>query len=314
MRPGGPAVVKIAFFTGGGPFGLAAMEALAGTHEIVAVVMPQRPTARWRRWIRGFAAALAIRPAEEVVRWAKHRGVPRFMAGSGSDPRVVAALGALAPDLVCIATFSWKLADNIIRIPRLGAINLHPSLLPRHRGANPYFWTYYHDDRHAGLTVHVVTERLDGGPILAQQWMPLPRGWPVHECYLESARQGAMLLRRTVARVEDQLPRGTPQDETRATAAPRVPPGRAMVDFHTWDVERVWHFLHGLCPRFREPLLDAANRPVRYTRVLGYQEGPTTGRPGTVAPAGRGWMLWCRDGYVHLAGPGERHSPRTPAL
>jgi hypothetical protein len=90
------------------------------------------------------------------------------------------------------------------------------------------------------------------------------------------------------------------QDERAATHAPRVRPGIPMVRFDEWDVERVWHFLAGLCPRFREPLSDSGGRPVPYEVVSGFERG-ASGTPGNVETSGEGWKLHCRGGVVRLA-------------
>jgi len=73
-----------------------------------------------------------------------------------------------------------------------------------------------------------------------------------------------------------------------------------MVRFDEWDVERVWHFLAGLCPRFREPLTDAEGRPVPYRHVGGFQRG-LAATPGTVERHVHGWKLHCRGGTIFLA-------------
>ena len=102
----------------------------------------------------------------------------------------------------------------------------------------------------------------------------------------------AIVERRTAARR---------QDESRATAAPRVRQGSAMVDHDAWDVERVWHFLTGLCPHWREPLRDERGRLVRYGRVIGYERRAHETRVGVVRRDHREFLLFSRGGIVRLA-------------
>jgi hypothetical protein len=73
-----------------------------------------------------------------------------------------------------------------------------------------------------------------------------------------------------------------------------------MVNFQEWQVERVWHFLSGLCPQFREPLMDTNQKAVRYESVLGYRPGDCAQAPGVVHRASHGWNLYCRGGSVQL--------------
>ncbi|MFO1111705.1 MAG: hypothetical protein U1E61_21250, partial [Bradyrhizobium sp.] len=72
-----------------------------------------------------------------------------------------------------------------------------------------------------------------------------------------------------------------------------------MVDFAGWDVERVWHFLAGLCPGFREPLKDPDGVPVLYNSVVGFERAATL-TAGTIQKMDAGWRLSCNGGTVLL--------------
>jgi methionyl-tRNA formyltransferase len=123
---------------------------------------------------------------------------------------------------------------------------------------------------------------------------------PVEHLYLSLAEQGARVFESAVRDWSGNRIDVRPQDEAMASPAPRVPVGRAMVDYASWDVERVWHFLAGLVPRFHEPLRDQRGRPVRYRGVTGCERRHPAGMPGTVESGPMGWTLWCRDGAVYL--------------
>lgn len=274
---------------------------LAQRHEIVAVVRPDRPWVHGRlRWAAAVRRLLRPRPDPLAHFIGRHR-IPSLWLRPGRVPDLVAQLTRLRPDLGCIATFPWLLAPAIFTLPAYGTINLHPSLLPRHRGPTPLFWVYYRDDRQTGVTVHEVTERADAGAILAQEAFPLPRGCNVRQLHHTKAARGAALLLQAVSAIETGGVRRLPQEEPLATPAPRVPRGRSMVDFATWDVERVWHFLTGLYPQFCEPLRDQRGRAVRYRHVVGYvtQEHPQ--RPGSIVSTPYGWDVYCQGGVVQLA-------------
>ena len=176
---------------------------------------------------------------------------------------------------------------------------MHPSLLPRHRGPLPLFWTYYHDDRLTGLTVHYATNRFDAGAILAQDLFALARGYSF-ECLNHdlAARSGTLVIR-AISELQSGGVIGVPQIEAEATRAPLIKPGTAMVRFDEWDVERVWHFLAGLAPRFREPLRDNTGLVVPYSSVPVFERGQS-GKVGSVSRHLDHWKLNCRDGTVTL--------------
>jgi len=291
--------MQIVFATAGGPLGLESLRALARRHRIVAVVRPRSGGTWWRRTARRTRDMLRGHYRDIVSDWTRQAGIPVLMASSRADTRLAEALHRAAPDFLCVAGFPWLFRPQLLAVPRVATLNLHPSLLPRHRGPNPFFWTYYHDDRETGVTVHVATERADAGPIVAQWRTPLTRGLPVERLYVSLAEQGARVFESVIGDWSIGRVAPRPQDESLASSAPRVPSGKAMVDF-SWDVERVWHFLAGLTGRFREPLRDRRGRPVRYRGVAGYDRCDPAGAPGTVEPEATGWTLWCRDGAVHL--------------
>lgn len=212
--------MRVVLFGSGGAMPSEALQALGAKHTVVAVVRPEGPSLRSR--IGGLARSLGLRASDPFVVDARNHDVPVIKARNGNDPDVAAQLQKLTPDLICIASFPWLLSESIFSLPTLGTINVHPSLLPRHRGPNPFFWTYYHDDQTTGVTAHVVTRKADDGDILGQHSFPLPRGLPLGKLHDEASRRGAELL----VEVADALERGnaprTPQDPTIATKGKSV--------------------------------------------------------------------------------------------
>ncbi len=291
--------MKVVFFCAGGELGLRPLEAVAEHHQLGAVVRPAPGGSVVKRALRHMARTAGVR-RDPVRDWTRQREVPSLVAQSGDDPAVLAALRNLEPDLICISTFPWLLGSALLEIPRHGALNVHPSLLPRHRGPNPYFWTYYHGDSETGVTVHQASARADAGPILLQESFQLPRGQSVDRLHTQYAQLGAKLLREALGSFERAMQAATPQDESLATSAPRVKPGVAMVDYQQWDVEQVWHFLAGLYPQHREPLFHHG-RPIAYHAVLGFERVDTGHDVGAVERTSTGWRLACQGGYVRLA-------------
>jgi methionyl-tRNA formyltransferase len=271
-------------------YGERAFAELAGRHEVVAAVLPARS---------GSALGKVVR------RWVPGAGRSRLEALAGDRVRFADAwepiqemLAAAPPDLICIALFPRRVPEAVVRLAPLGAINAHPSLLPRHRGPLPLFWTYHANDRLAGVTVHHASERLDAGDIILRDEFELPRGYSASALDARVADQAGPLLCAAAERLAAGDAPRTPQDESAATYAPVIEAGARMVDFKRWDVERVWHFLAALAPQYREPLADAGGA-VEYRRVLGYDAGPA-GHPGTVERCDGGWKLHCRGGVVRL--------------
>jgi methionyl-tRNA formyltransferase len=243
-----------------------------------------------------FAGITRISPLERA---AQERRIPVIAATASNDSVLVDRLLSIRPDLICIAMFPRRVPREITTLAPLGAINVHPSLLPRHRGPLPLFWTYHADDQVTGVTVHHTSDKFDAGDIILQESFPLPRAYSVAKLDQDVAMCGARMLKSALEALARGQSARIAQDEGAATYAPLVRPGTRMVRFDTWDVERVWHFLAALSPRYREPLSDNEGRPVSYREVAGF-ERTRCGAPGTVEKVNRGWKLNCRGGVVLL--------------
>jgi methionyl-tRNA formyltransferase len=163
-------------FFGSGSFALPALERLAASGrveedaralpaaiELVAVVTaPARPAGR-----RG-----ELRPTA-VGRLASELGIPVMVPASLRDPGVVEEVGRLDADLIVLADYGRLVPAAILDLPRHGAVNLHPSLLPRHRGAAPVAAAILAGDAATGVTLMRMDAGLDTGPIVAQRSIAL---------------------------------------------------------------------------------------------------------------------------------------------
>jgi methionyl-tRNA formyltransferase len=293
-------VLRIAFFGSGGEGSMVPLEIVSRSHQVIAVVKPSQAQSWLRRTARSIVSRTGIVRRAAMARWARIHNVPLLEATSGRDAELANRLKRLAPDVICVSTFPWLLGSEILETAGRAALNVHSSLLPRHRGPNPLLWIYYHSDRQTGVTVHEMNQRADAGAIYAQEAFDLPRGFPVDRLYAQKAILGGELLLRVLNQLESKEAMPTLQEEGLSTYAPRVAHGTGLVNFSEWDVERVWHFLSGLCRRRREPLWDRHQREVRYKVVLGYTEGDCGKAAGQVESTSFGWNLHCRGGSVQL--------------
>jgi methionyl-tRNA formyltransferase len=141
------------------------------------------------------------------------------------NPHLV-PLEAIAPgtDLIVTAHSHARVAHEAVASARLGGVGYHPSLLPRHRGMAAVEWTVKEGDPIAGGTIYHLADKLDAGPIAAQDWVFVKKGETARELWERAlAPLGLRLLLEVVrhARDEGELP-ATPQDEQFATRAPRL--------------------------------------------------------------------------------------------
>jgi methionyl-tRNA formyltransferase len=125
---------------------------------------------------------------------------------------VAPLLASVEPDLVVCMGFPWKIPPDALAVPRLGWLNGHPSLLPRHRGPLPVAWAIREGDEEIGITFHRMDAELDTGPILAQRPYPLGELKPPDTFYPELGQVVGEALAEALERLAagDQ---GTPQPE-----------------------------------------------------------------------------------------------------
>lgn len=288
--------LRVAFFGVGSASSRIVFDDVIRNANVVALVLP---APRVRGWRSILARLLLARAEGQIRRTARARGIPILRFGGPSQP-ILDRLRALSPDLLCVATFPYILDQQTRDVARLGALNLHPSLLPHHRGADPLFWTYFADDRETGITLHWMDGGVDTGDIVAQERMPLARGTPRATLEKQLAREGASLLAKAIAALEQQqpLPRN-PQASIEPTREPAPTLRNWAIDFQTWSAERVWHFLHSGARVLR----DGRGRAFFSRAPIDFRTATHQAEPGTTEVADDRIRVFCRDGWVDLATP-----------
>ena len=110
-----------------------------------------------------------IKPTFDAWRWLDKEKIPRISCPNVNAPEFIDYVKGLSVDLIVVFFFPQILKAEMLQTPRLGVFNCHPSLLPRYGGPHPAFWMIKNGESVAGLTVHVMTEKIDAGSIVAQQ-------------------------------------------------------------------------------------------------------------------------------------------------
>jgi methionyl-tRNA formyltransferase len=147
------------------------------------------------------------------------------------DPAVAARLREIAPDLMVVVAYGQIIPRSILEIPRRGVLNVHASMLPRHRGAAPVAHALLAGDSETGVTIMKMDEQLDHGPILAMRSVAIEPQEDAAGLTRRLAGVGAALLVETIARLDEIEP--VEQDHARATVAPRLRREDGELD---WDL------------------------------------------------------------------------------
>jgi methionyl-tRNA formyltransferase len=178
----------------------------AGLDLAGVVTRPDKPAGRGKH--------VVISP---VKRYALERGLPVFQPGPLRRPEAMALLQTLASELIVVAAFGQILPPEVLRLPRFGCLNVHASLLPRWRGASPINAAILAGDDETGVTIMLMGEGLDTGPVLEQTATPIGPDETAGQLSDRLAALGAETFVRTLPRWLSGAIVPRPQDEAAAT-------------------------------------------------------------------------------------------------
>jgi methionyl-tRNA formyltransferase len=209
--------------------------------ELVGVVTPQTaPDPEPYRLIRGLRSRATIMLSAR----AGHFEAPRYLVRDIANPRLHAELAALAPDLIIVACYPRLIPQPIRDAARIAALNIHPSLLPRHRGPDPLFWTFHAGDNISGITIHHLSGRFDAGDILLQDTTSIHADESLSDLEQRLARLAANQVGRLISGLPS-LPLPRPQNPALATSEPLPTESDRTIDA-TWSITRARRFIAGV--------------------------------------------------------------------
>lgn len=203
---------RVVFF-GSGEIAVPAFRRLieSGPRPVALVTQPDRPAGRHR-----------VPTAPPIKRIAVEAGIPVLQPESVRTPESLAGLEALDPDLMVVMAYGQILPKRLLRMPRLACINLHASLLPRHRGAACIQAAIDAGDTETGITVMHVAPKLDSGDVIHSVSTPIlpdDTGGSLHD---RLAGVAARALAEALPGLLDGSAPRTPQDDSLATYVPKL--------------------------------------------------------------------------------------------
>ena len=224
-------------FMGTPEFGAVSLQALIDAgHEVAAVfTQPDRPKGRGNKML--------FSPVKEV---AVRYGIPVYQPEKISRESVE-VLRELAPDVCVTAAFGQFLSETLLAIPKHGTINVHASLLPKHRGSAPINWSIINGDPVTGVTTMMTVRKMDAGDILLKSETEIGENETAGALTDRLARMGADLLIRTLSMIsEGNCPR-TPQNEDEMTYEPMLTKEIGKIDWSA-DAFKVHRLICGTSP------------------------------------------------------------------
>jgi methionyl-tRNA formyltransferase len=282
-------------FMGAARFAVPTLDALAGAgHDIAAVYsQPPRPAGRGRK----------ERPTPVHAR-AEELGLPVATPASLKDPAEQVTFAALGLDAAVVAAYGLILPQAILSAPKLGCINLHPSLLPRWRGAAPAAHAILSGDAETGMTIIQMDTGLDTGPILAQRRVPMPLRATTASLEDDLAVLGAAMLLEVLDAVTAGNARPRAQGEDGATYASKFAKEDGRLDW-SQPAEALDRIVRALSP-WPGAFFDLEDTTVK---VLEAEPADGSGMPGTLLD--RDMTVACGEGALRLVTVQRAGKPAT---
>lgn len=223
-------------FMGTPEFAVPSLDILVKNSYTIAgvVTQPDRPKGRGRKSL----------PSPVKV-YAEDSDIPVYQPERVRDEEFLSLFRENVPDMVVLAAFGQILPKEIIELPPLGCLNVHPSLLPRYRGAAPINWALIEGEEITGVTIMMMDEGVDTGDILLQRETDIAPDEIFDELHDRLSHLGAEILLEAVKGAVDGSITRTPQDSSLATYAPMLTKDTGYIDWNKSAYEIV-NLIRGL--------------------------------------------------------------------
>jgi methionyl-tRNA formyltransferase len=196
------------------------------SHEIIAVV--SNPPKRIGRGNKISETAVGIA--------AKAMEIPLLQPPKLNDKQLLQYLSWMKPDIFVVVAYKI-LSERLLSIPKYGAINLHPSMLPKYRGAAPIQWALINGDSQTAVTTISLSKQIDSGEILLKEAVDINVEDNYGTLSNKLSEIGADLVVKTLDGIEAGTLQGTPQDESKVTSAPKIKSNDYKIDWTKQAIE-----------------------------------------------------------------------------
>ncbi|WP_367925572.1 methionyl-tRNA formyltransferase [uncultured Ruthenibacterium sp.] len=260
------------------------LETLPKTYEICGVFTREdKPVGRKQ-----------ILTAPPVKQIAQKYGIPVFQPKTLRTPETVEQIRELRPELIVVVAYGRILPQEVLDIPRLGAINLHVSLLPKYRGAAPVQWAVINGDEETGVTIMQLDAGLDTGDILLVEKIGIPENMTSGELFESVSSTGASLLCKAICKIESRELTPIPQDEKCATLAPPLNKEMALFQF-AQPARKLHNLIRGLNP-WPIAYFMYQGKKIKVRRAKFHSQ---SGRPGEILGVNP-LLVACENGSLEL--------------
>ena len=254
---------------------------------------------------KGRGMELCASPVKEL---ALENRLPVFQPVKMRDGTALAQIKALEPDILVVVAYGRILPDDILAVPKYGAINVHGSLLPKYRGAAPIQWAVLNGDKITGVTTMYLASEMDTGDIIYTAETEIGEYETSGELFDRLKDMGAELLVKTLRDIDAGTAPRAPQDHSKASYVTMLDKSICPIDWNKTPREVLKH-IYGLQP-WPVATMELEGKTVRVFAAK-YTDGKTEKVPGAVVSTDKGGLeIACADGetllITELQAPGKK--------
>lgn len=254
---------------------------------------------------KGRGMELCASPVKEL---ALENGLPVFQPVKMRDGTALAQIKALEPDILVVVAYGRILPDDILAVPKYGAINVHGSLLPKYRGAAPIQWAVLNGDKVTGVTTMYLASEMDTGDIIYTAETEIGEYETSGELFDRLKDMGAELLVKTLRDIDAGIAPRTPQDHSKASYVTMLDKSICPIEWNKTPREVLKH-IYGLQP-WPVATMELEGKTVRVFAAK-YTDGKTEKMPGAVVSTDKGGLeIACAGGetllITELQAPGKK--------
>ena len=244
---------------------------------------------------KGRGMELCASPVKEL---ALENGLPVFQPVKMRDGTALAQIKALEPDILVVVAYGRILPDDILAVPKYGAINVHGSLLPKYRGAAPIQWAVLNGDKITGVTTMYLASEMDTGDIIYTAETEIGEYETSGELFDRLKDMGAELLVKTLRDIDAGIAPRAPQDHSKASYVTMLDKSICPIDWNKTPREVLKH-IYGLQP-WPVATMELEGKTVRVFAAK-YTDGKTEKVPGAVVSTDKGGLeIACAGGETLL--------------
>ena len=277
--------------------GVRCLETLLSGGVEVPLVVTVRDDPHETQWFGSVAATAA------------EYGIETVMPADPNTPDMQQRLAALQPDFIFSFYYRALLGAPLLQAARLGALNMHGSLLPRYRGRAPVNWAILHGERETGATLHYMVERADAGDIVDQLAVPILQNDDARAVYGKVTVAAEIILARSLpGLIAGTAPRHS-QPAQQGQYFGRRRPEDGRIDWN-WSAEQIHNLVRAVAPPFPGAFANVGDQRwfIQKTRVVAHRASPA-GQARLVSVDGQCYVECCDGSVLHLIKVASQDGP-----